>query len=181
MRKRVTVFLSIFICVFAVIFVAAIAVYNSDWAKEKNEGSLWSSSSVFELNRENPESFCFFAVDEGDFIELEVDIKELNGSILVCVYTFDKSEEIDHDINDIELKDQIICDEIEKTGRYKYSLDSKNVSNYCINIELSDDSRDAVVQDIVYTWCNNWTNLMYKLGVKKGKKTDVNSIRTITE
>lgn len=181
MRKRVTVFLSIFICVLAATFVAAVAVYNSDWAKEKNEKSLWTSSSVFELNREKPEAYCYFAVDEGGFAELEVDIKELNGSLWVYVYTFDNSEELVHGIDDIELKEQIICDEIEKTGRYKYSLETKNVSNYYISIQLSDAGQDAVVQDIVYTWCNNWTNLMYKLGVKKGKKTDVNSIRTITE
>lgn len=182
MRKRVTVFFVTILCVFVVFFIVIFAIYNSDWAKKKNDSSLWTISSVSELNKENGKSFCAFRVNEGDFVDVEVDVKELNGSLWLYIYASDINEEINSDYENIETpQNQIISVQIDNVGKYKYSLDTENVSAYLVCVELCDSEQNAVIHEVIYKWCNNWTNLMYKIGIKKGEQTNISNIKTITE
>ncbi len=183
MKKRVMNFFTILISLVVLFLLALVLLYNSDWAKEKCEDCLYTSFSSNTLKqRENEDCLSAFCIDEGDYVDLEFRVKELDGGINITVYagTTEDGILLDDYYKLMFPQYQVMCVKITEIGTYRYSLDTEHISTYVIYVELCDGATKAVVDEGIYKWSNNWTNLMYKLGIKK-EEIDVDALKSITE
>ncbi|MBD5096761.1 MAG: hypothetical protein HDT40_07140 [Lachnospiraceae bacterium] len=184
MRRRIKICLTIlFIILFISLFIpvlALVVVYHSAWAKEINYDSISSSFASWKPTyNKNKDTFMAASCSEDDVFEVELVVKEIKGTINVTIYggnvkNFDENKTI------INSEHEIMRYQLTEIGTQKYSI-SEKCNCYVVIMELTEGSEYATVEQTTYRWSTNWEILLWKLGLKKGEKSDIDTIRTVIE
>ena len=181
MRRRVKICLTILFIILLMPILVLVVVYNSAWAKEINYDSISSGSASWELTyNKNKDTFvATYCYDEVDVYEVEHVVQKLNGFINVIVYA-GNVKNLDEYKTIMDSEHEIMRYEITETGTYKHSVSTK-CNCFVLIMELTEGSEYAYIKATEYTWITNWKHLLWKLGIKKGEKSGIDTIRTVIE
>ena len=181
MRRRVIICLTILFIILLTPVLALIVVYNSAWAKEIDYDSISSGYCLCELTyNKNKDTFmAAYGYEEIDVFEVEHVVEKLNGSINVIIYAGNvkNPDEYETIMND---EHEIMRYQLTEIGTQKYSVSGK-YNCYAVTMELTEGSEYATVRETTYDWYSNWKHLLRKLGLKKGEKSGIDTIRTVIE
>ena len=112
-------------------------------------------------------------------MDVEIEVKKLKGTICVVIYAGNvKSLERYNTI--VNSEHEIMRHEITEIGTQKYSVSPK-CNCYAVTVELMEGSEYANITETEYEWSTNWEHLLWKLGLKKGEKGGIDTIRTVIE
>lgn len=181
MRRRVTICLAILFIILLMPVLVLIAVYHSPWAKKINYDSISSSFWVCDLkyNKNKDAVSAGYCCDEFAVNEIEYEIKKLNGSVNVIIYcgNLNSIDEYETIINEEHEAERYVLTE---TGTQKHSV-VKKANSYVLVMELSEGSEYAYINITQYVLGSNWDHLLAQLGIRKGEKNGIDTIRTVVE
>ncbi len=180
MKKKVTIFFISMSIIIVTLGITFILLYKSDWAKEKNPKALTTCSFTDILEaKEQQSSFFAIYVYEDDFVDFAFDVQEIKGSVDVTIYGGYVDSTDNMEFQKIINPDcELMRFQLTETGRKRYSFSGENVTCYVLCVELTAGAEYAEIDNTVYSWNSNWTNLMCKLGLEKSTAIDVDTIKT---
>lgn len=173
MRQRIKIFTFTILIFLTTFIIVIISLYNSSWAKQKAEGSLGTAQAFDKLNSEN--NYTFIGTYTPDFCELSLDVKEIDGEVLLKIYAVD---EFEFDVKKIiknELPQKTVV--ITEIGVLEMDLKEYTDANMLIVIELAPESKMANINTVYYSWDNNWNALLDKIGIRNKNKIKIDEIR----
>ena len=181
MRRRVIICLTIFFIILLTPVLALIVVYNSAWAKKINYDSISSGFGICELTyNKNKDTFvATYCYDEIDVFDVEHVVKKLNGTINVTIYAGNVKNDDEYE-SIMNSEHEIMRYELTEIGTHKHSVSIK-CNCFVVTMELTEGSEYAYIEATEYTWRTNWYHLLAKLGIKKGEKSGIDTIRTVIE
>lgn len=181
MRRRVKICLTIFFIILLMPVLTLIVVYNSAWAKKINYDSISSGFGICELTyNKNKDTFAAtYWYDEFDVFEVEHVVEKINGTINVIIYAGNVKNPDEYETI-MNSEHEIMRYQLTEIGTQKYSV-SKKCNCYVVTMELSEGSKYATVRQTTYEWITNWKHLLRKVGLIKGKKSGIDTIRTVIE
>lgn len=181
MRRRVRICLVILFIILLMPVLTLIAVYHSPWAKKINYDSTSSDFWVCELTyNKNKDAFSagHFSYEVAAY-EVEYVIKKLNGSVNVILYGGNVNS-IDEYETIINAEHEIMRYELTEAGTHKYSVRTK-CNCLALVLELTEGSEYTYINVKEYEWVTNWEHLLAQLGIRKGGKSSIDTIRTVVE
>lgn len=181
MRRRVRICLVILFIILLIPVLTLIAVYHSPWAKKINYDKISSAFWTCELtyNKNKDAVSAGYWRDEFGVNEIEYEIKKLNGSVNVIIYcgNLNSIDEYETIINAEHEAERYVLTE---TGTQKHSV-VKKANSYVLVMELTEGSEYAYINVTQYEWRTNWDHLLGQLGIRKGGKSSIDTIRTVVE
>ncbi len=181
MRRRVRICLTILFIILLMPVMILIVVYHSPWAKKTNydkpSSAFWTCELTYNKNKDAV-SAGYFSYEVAVY-EVEYVIEKLNGSVNVITYggnvnSLDEYETI------INAEHEIMRYELTETGTHKYSVSTK-CNCLVLVMELTEGSEYTFIKIAEYEWGTNWDHLLARLGIRKGRKSSIDTIRTVVE
>ena len=177
MRQRIQIF-AITILVLLLTFITIISsLYNSNWAKQKDDKSIAVVQSNNELTDEY--KFAYMICGDGkDFGEILLENKESDGEVLLKLYPYDNLEKIDNkSISSLLKKKPVKIVGINNLENVRIDITEYINPNVIIVLELPSNTKNAKINTTCYLWNNNWNSFLDEIGLRRIKKIEIDEIR----